>query len=319
MTSNVIQVSVSDVEQLTDSIKSYILTPVAEEKLPAFTAGAHIDLLLENGLSRQYSLCSDPADTGSYQIAVLREKNSRGGSEYIHQHLKPGSQLTIHPPRNHFQLEESAPHYLLIAGGIGITPIMLMARRLKALEKSFKLHYLARTEQQAAFADLLKQELGDQCQCHFTLGQPQNRINLEQLVADQPPETHLYTCGSEPLLQSILAAASLRQDIRVHFERFAAAETTEAVENKAFEVELASSGEVLEVTPDQSILEVLRSRGHEVETMCEEGLCGSCEVGLLAGEADHRDSVLTEDEQQEQSVLMVCCSRAKSPRLKLDI
>jgi len=154
---------------------------------------------------------------------------------------------------------------------------------------------------------------------HYSYGDAQRRLDIPALFADQPEGTQVYTCGSERLLQSILAAADAHPEISVHFERFAAAPTADCAENSTFEIELAGNGKVVEVQPDQSILEVLRGEGYQIETMCEEGLCGSCEVTLLEGEADHRDSVLTDDEKAEQSALMVCCSRARSPRLKLDL
>ncbi|MEH6576070.1 MAG: PDR/VanB family oxidoreductase [Amphritea sp.] len=319
MTSQTIATRITAVEQVAENVRAYTLACDDQSALPEFSAGAHIDLLLDNGLIRQYSLCSDPARCHEYQVAVLLEDEGRGGSAWIHKHLQQDTELQIHAPRNHFELNESADNYLLIAGGIGITPIMLMAARLQQLNKPFKLHYLSRTPEQAAFAEQLSQQLGDQIQCHYSYGDSNKRLNIAELFSAQQQSTEVYTCGSEPLLQSILDAAEDKANIKVIYERFSAAPIDDSIVNGGFEVELANSGKVIEILPEQSILEVLRAEGHQIETMCEEGLCGSCEVGLLEGEADHRDSVLTADEQAEQSVLMVCCSRANSARLKLNL
>lgn len=319
MTSQSITTRVTAVEQVAQNVHAYTLACDDRSVLPEFSAGAHIDLLLDNGQIRQYSLCSDPARRHEYQVAVLLEEDGRGGSAWIHKHLRKDSELQIHEPRNHFELNESADNYLLIAGGIGITPIMLMATRLQQLDKPFTLHYLSRTPEQAAFAEQLSQKLGDRIQCHYSYGDSNKRLNIDELFGAQQQSTEVYTCGSEPLLQSILDAAEDKASIKVIYERFSAAPIDETIVNGSFEVELANSGKIIEILPEQSILEVLRAEGHQIETMCEEGLCGSCEVGLLEGDADHRDSVLTVDEQAEQSVLMVCCSRANSTRLKLDL
>lgn len=319
MTAQSITTRVTAVEQVAHNVHAYTLACDDQSVLPEFSAGAHIDLLLENGLIRQYSLCSDPARRHEYQVAVLLEEEGRGGSAWIHQHLQQDCEVQINAPRNHFELNENANNYLLIAGGIGITPIMLMAARLQQLEKPFTLHYLSRTPEQAAFAEQLSQQLGEQIKCHYSYGDSSKRLDIEELFRAYSQATEVYTCGSEPLLQSILDAAEGKSNISVIYERFSAAPVDESIVNGSFEIELANSGTVIEILPEQSILEVLRAEGHQIETMCEEGLCGSCEVGLLEGEADHRDSVLTADEQAEQSVLMVCCSRAKSTRLKLDL
>ncbi|MGB1237961.1 MAG: PDR/VanB family oxidoreductase [Pseudomonadales bacterium] len=318
MNSSALTVRIENIEQLTADVRSYRLTPLDGGELPTFNAGAHIDLLLGEELIRQYSLCGDPQQRGSYQIAVLKDPHSRGGSDYIHAELNAGDTLTINAPRNHFALDESAAHYQLIAGGIGITPIMLMAARLQALGKSFTLHYLCRSAEQAPFASQLKEQFGDALNFHFTGGDAAKRLNIEALFAAQPAGTQVYTCGSEGLLQAILNAGEQQPHVKIHFERFSAA-PVDSSDDKAFEIELSSSGERLSVAPEQSILEVLQAAGHSIDTMCKEGLCGSCEVEMLGGEADHRDSVLSDDEKAEQSVLMVCCSRAKSDVIVLDL
>ncbi|WP_136680952.1 PDR/VanB family oxidoreductase [Neptunomonas sp. XY-337] len=317
MASQSIPVRVVTAETVAKNIRAYTLAREDGETLPAFGAGAHIDVLTDNGLTRQYSLCGDPTNTQEYKIAVQLEEQGRGGSSWIHANIHTASEIQINPPRNHFELDESADHYLLIAGGIGITPIMLMGQRLQALGKNFSFYYLARSLEHAAFAEQLRNTFGERLHCYFS-DAVDERLNIAELFAQQSEVTEIYTCGSEHLLQAILDAAEPHPNLTVHFERFAAVEQDNS-DNTSFEIELARSGKVLTVSPDQTILEVLRGEGFTVETMCEEGLCGSCEVDLLSGEADHRDSVLNEAEKAEQSVLMVCCSRAVSPRLKLDI
>jgi vanillate O-demethylase ferredoxin subunit len=319
VTNQALSVRINAIEQLTSDVRSYHLTHLDHSLLPSFDAGAHIDIVLPNGLIRQYSLCSSPDNRDCYQIAVLQDPHSRGGSNYIHQQLMQGDTLQINPPRNHFTLEESAENYLLIAGGIGITPIMLMAYRLQQLGKPFSLHYLCRSPEQAAFAGQLQSDFQSSLHLHFTAGDASKRLDIQALFAAQKPETHLYTCGSEPLLQAILSAAEKQPKVKVHYERFSAVTIPEDRVDSAFEVEISSSGERLSVMPQQSILQVLEQAGHQIDTMCKEGLCGSCEVDILQGEADHRDSVLSEDEKAEHSVLMVCCSRAKGNLLVLDL
>lgn len=318
MTSQVINTTINSVEEIADNVRLYTLSSADNQVLPSFSAGAHIDLLLDNGMVRQYSLCNQP-ESPHYQVAVQYEQEGRGGSAYIHQSLSAGDALKINAPRNHFKLDNQAENYLLLAGGIGITPIMLMAFELLAQGKSFQLYYLCRERSQAAFADLLTEKLGDRVHFCFSQDTDSQRLDIPNLLAQQPENTQVYTCGSERLLQSILTAAENQPGIQVHFERFSAAPQNEAIENQGFEIELASTGQVLQVEPDQSILQVLQSEGVQIETMCKEGLCGSCEVNLLEGEADHRDSVLTDGEKAEQSVLMACCSRAHSERLVLDL
>lgn len=319
MTSQPITTRITAVENVAEQIRAYTLEATDGRELPPFSAGAHIDLLLDNDLVRQYSLCSSPAESQHYRVAVLHEPEGRGGSDYIHKQLKLGDELDIHAPRNHFQLDMAGENYLLLAGGIGITPIMLMALQLQQAGKPFRLHYLCRTPEQAAFRQWLEDTFGTSVEFHYSYGDAAKRLDLFGLFAAQTQATQVYTCGSESLLQAILDAAETLPLIDVSFERFSAAPVAGGVVSQAFEIEIASSGEKLQVSGEQSILEVLQGAGHQIETMCKEGLCGSCEVNLLAGEADHRDSVLNDAEKAEQSVLMVCCSRAISPSLKLDL
>lgn len=319
MASQQILTRITAVEEVAENVRAYTLAGIDREPLPQFDAGAHIDLLLDNGMVRQYSLCGSCEAPDRYMVAILREVGGRGGSEYIHRSLETGDKLRISPPRNNFRLDEGGSNYLLIGGGIGITAIMPMASRLRQLGKNFELNYLCRSPVRAAFRDELARAFGGRIRFHYSYAEAGRRLNIGALVAEQTPGTQIYACGSEGVLQKVCAAAEARGDVRLKFERFTSAPADESAVSGRFEVELASNGEIISVPEDRSILEVLRGNGHEIDSMCEEGLCGSCEVGLLEGEADHRDSVLTDAEKAEQNVLMVCCSRALTPRLRLDL
>jgi vanillate O-demethylase ferredoxin subunit len=249
----------------------------------------------------------------------LREAHGRGGSDYIYQNLEVGDKLRVSSPRNNFELDEDGSNHLLIGGGIGITPLIPMAARLLQLGKRFEFHHLCRSPANAAFRGELERALGRRVHFHYSYADANLRLDIGGLIAEQSPGTRIYACGSESILQTVSMAAEQRGDVSVRVERFARSPANGPPSARPFEVELASTGEVIPVPADQSILKTLRARGHHIDSACEEGLCGSCEVGLLEGEADHRDSVLTEAEKAEQDVLMVCCSRAHSPRLKLDL
>lgn len=316
----VMQVQVDRVREEAENIRSYRLRPLDGRPLPAFTPGAHIDLLLPADLIRQYSLCNYyPDDDGYYEIGVLREPSGRGGSEYVHQSLTVGDVIAIEGPRNHFELDENA-HSILIAGGIGITPLLSMCRNLSVIDASFELHYLTRRPETAAFTPRLRHpSLRDRVHHHYARDDIESgRLYVNELLAEARPGTHIYCCGPPGLIECVRQAAGHWPAGSISFERFVAANTDEA-NLSSFEIEIASSGQICVVPEDKSILRVLREIGICVESQCEEGLCGTCETGLLEGEAEHRDSVLSDDEKAEQSALMVCCSRARSPRLKLDL
>ncbi|WP_103338826.1 PDR/VanB family oxidoreductase [Amycolatopsis sp. CA-126428] len=276
--------------------------------LPAWEPGAHLDLHLP-GFVRQYSLCGDPSDTSAYQVAVLREPDGRGGSAYVHDSLLAGDLLQVDGPRNHFALVD-AERYLFIAGGIGITPILPMLDRVTAAGRDWQLVYGGRTRGSMAFTEELSRH-GDR-----VLFRPQDEhglLDLPTLLAAAQPGTAVYCCGPEPLLAAVEALGPAD----LHVERFTARLDEGA--RTAFEVELAGSGRVLPVPADRSILEVVEEAGVTVLSSCREGTCGTCETGVLGGTPDHRDSVLTADERLENEVMMLCVSRARSPRLVLDL
>ena len=307
------------------------VTPVAEgivrlrlvspdgKPLPRWTAGAHIDV--ECGtpeLSRQYSLCSDPDDTGAFEIAVLHEPEGRGGSAWVHANVKPGDRLRIRGPRNHFRLDESLKKAIFIAGGIGITPVSAMARRAKALGMDYELHYSGRSRRSMAFVDELAELHGDRL--HLHVADEGRRNDLQALLAQPVPGAQVYACGPLRMLQALedCCAAWPEGALRVeHFESTLA--TLDPSKERAFEVELKDSGLVLTVPPDQTLLTALRAANVDVQSDCEEGLCGSCEVRVLAGKVDHRDVVLTRVERDANTKMMACCSRACEGRLVLEL
>jgi vanillate O-demethylase ferredoxin subunit len=295
-------------------------------ELPPFTAGAHVDVEIAPGLVRQYSLCNDPRRRDHYQIAVLREPASRGGSAALIERIEAGQTLRVSEPRSHFALEPSARRTVLVAGGIGITPILCMAERLAHAGAPFELHYAARSPERAAFlARIRASAFADRATLYFSEGPDSDgvgakRLDLEAVLADPAPGAHLYVCGPARLIEAALAAAKAKgwPSSRVHREFFAPP-AGEAGPAEAFEVEIASSGQVLAVPADKTITAVLAEHGIEVATSCEQGVCGTCLTRVLEGVPDHRDFYLTPDEQAAGDQMTPCCSRAKTGRLVLDL
>ncbi|MEV6441279.1 PDR/VanB family oxidoreductase [Amycolatopsis sp. NPDC051716] len=295
-------------EKLADGVVRLTLRAPGSEPLPPWEPGAHIDVVLP-GSVRQYSLCGDPGDRSAYQVAVLREPDGRGGSAYVHDSLLAGDLLQVDGPRNHFALV-AAERYLFIAGGIGITPILPMLDQVTAAGRDWQLVYGGRTRGSMAFTEELSRHGGR------VLFRPQDEhglLDLPTLLAAARPGTAVYCCGPEPLLAAVEALGPAD----LHVERFTA--RLDEGPRTAFEVELAGSGRVLPVPADRSILEVVEEAGVTVLSSCREGTCGTCETGVLGGTPDHRDSVLTADERLENEVMMLCVSRACSPRLVLDL
>ena len=292
----------------------------ADGALPPFTAGAHIDVTLGNGLERSYSLLNDPTETHRYVIAVLREVDSRGGSTFVHDSLREGDRLASSEPINNFQLNEAGENHVLIAGGIGITPLKSMAHRLTARGANFTLHYCARDRERAAYLEELAASLGERLTVHLDGGDPSRGLDVVSLLSKRAAAAHVYVCGPAPLIRAVREAARDWPKGTVHYELFRGAEADVAPRStdQAFEITLARAGKTLTVPADKSILEVLRSNGFKVKTLCKEGVCGTCRVGLLSGKADHRDEVLT-DEQREHEI-QVCVSRAQpNETLVLDL
>lgn len=289
--------------------------------LPAFSAGAHIDLHLPGGLVRQYSLCNAPGETQRYRIAVLRDAASRGGSSTVHEQLQVGTELDIGAPRNLFELHPSAPHHLLLAGGIGITPLLAMAGQLAAQGCAFTLHHATRSRERTPFlAQLATAAYADRVHHHFDDGAAMQKLDLAATLRAAPAGSHLYVCGPTGFMEAVLAEGRAQgwAEDRLHREYFAAA-PTEASDDGGFELELASSGRVIPVAADQTALAALLAAGLDVPMSCEQGVCGTCLTGVNSGVPDHRDQFLTPEERAANDQFLPCCSRARSPRLVLDL
>jgi ferredoxin-NADP reductase len=286
-----------------------------EGDLPEWAPGAHIDLELAPGLVRQYSLCGDPQQRGVWRVGVLREPASRGGSAHIFDHVHEQSTVTVRGPRNNFVLE-SAPNYVFIAGGIGVTPILPMIAAAEAEGARWELHYGGRSRRSMAFLKAL-----ETYGAHTTI-YPEDEVGLIGLatILGVPREdTLVYCCGPEPLLAAVEGHCQAWKAGTLHLERFAPKEHGEPVFDGAFEVELAESGLTLTVGIDQSILEVVEAAGVDVVSSCQEGTCGSCETKVLAGTVDHRDSLLTLAEQEANDTMFLCVSRAACAKLRLKL
>lgn len=303
-----------------EDITSIELRPVGGGEFPAFTAGAHIDLHLPNQMVRSYSLLNPQTERGRYVVAVLKDRASRGGSRCVHEQLRVGMRIAISAPRNHFPLHEDASHTVLIAGGIGVTPILCMGRRLQALGRSFELLYFARSRASAAFVPEIE-ALGAPVHWHFDAergGPP----DLQALLAAREGQagTHYYACGPSVMLDSFEKHCADLGYTDAHIERFSAvAVAASADAQHGYTVELKRMGKVITVAADASLLAALRAAGVDPATSCEEGICGACETRVLEGTPDHRDSVLSAAERAANKAMMVCVSGCKSERLVLDI
>ncbi|WP_460275933.1 PDR/VanB family oxidoreductase [Celeribacter sp. ULVN23_4] len=294
--------------------------PEAGGTILPYAAGAHLDLYLPDlDMWRQYSLCSDPAETGFYEIGVLKDPNSRGGSVKVHETAVDGAVFKVEGPRNHFPLDEGAETTVLLGGGIGITPMIAMAKRLHAIGKDFTLHYCTRSEGVTAFMDELKGcGFADKVLFHFDDKDEAQRLDLKRDLPAPDASTHLYVCGPQGFMDWVIdtAEGAGHATANVHREYFSA---DVELSGDSFEVECAQSGVTITVGPEDTIAKALAKEGIKIEVKCEEGVCGTCLTDVLSGEIDHRDQFLTEEEREDGDVICACCSRAKGPKLVLDI
>jgi ferredoxin-NADP reductase len=307
------EVTVSAIERPADDVALLTLTR-RDAPLPPWTPGAHIDVVLDDGAVRQYSLCGHPSEPDSYRIAVLRARDSRGGSVALHE-IETGGRLRIRGPRNHFPLV-SAPRYVFVAGGIGITPILPMIEEADAAGADWALHYGGRTRSSMAFHDRLA-AYGARVQLV-----PQDEaglLDLDTVLGAPAADTLVYCCGPEPLLAAVEERCAAWPAHALHLERFSARpRTDDGTGDTSFELVLQRSGRTLRVAPDGTVFDTMRAAGVSVLGSCLEGICGTCEQTVLDGEVDHRDSVLDEEERAAGDCMMVCVSRARGPRLVLD-
>ncbi|MDM0037223.1 PDR/VanB family oxidoreductase [Variovorax sp. J22P271] len=302
-----------------DGVCSFELLPHDGSALPPFSAGAHIDVHVAPGVIRQYSLSNDPAERHRWRIAVLRESASRGGSAGMHDGVQPGDVLHVSAPRNHFPLVD-APHSLLLAGGIGVTPILAMARALHAQERSFEMHYCGRSAGRMAFLEeLAAAEFAGNVVLHAD-DVPAQKFDAERVLAEPAADTHLYVCGPNGFMNHVLDTARRLgwPDTNLHREYFAGVATALASDG-SFEVRVASTGLSCQIPSGKTVIEVLAAHGVEIPTSCEAGVCGTCLTRVLEGKPDHRDSFLTDAERAANDQFTPCCSRALSPLLVLDL
>jgi len=305
--------------EATDIVSFKLVDPTGGA-LPGFTAGAHIDVEVASGLTRQYSICNKPGDD-YYMIAVLLEPASRGGSIAM-QSLVEGTLIRISKPKNHFALTPDATRTLLFAGGIGVTPLLSMAEHLSRHHAEFHLHYCARSRDRMAFVDRIQHaSFADKVSLHLDDGPFAQRLAPERMLANVDKETHIYVCGPPGFMNWILHTARSNgwSEHQLHTEYFSNIPVAGENSLEAFEVELASTHQVFLVEAGQSITNVLRANGVYIPTSCEQGVCGTCLTNVIEGIPDHRDAFLTEDERKANQMMLPCCSRSKSPKLILDL
>ena len=302
-------------------IDTFELIDVDGKPLPPFSAGSHIDVHLPNGLTRQYSLCNDPTESHRYLIGVLRDPTTRGGSATMHDAVKEGDVLRISAPKNHFPLAHEAKRSVLLAGGIGVTPILCMAERLAIAGADFEMHYCTRSRERTAFhGRIAGSAFAPRVRFHFDDGDAAQKLDIAALLATPQPGVHLYVCGPKGFMDAVLGTARARgwPEAQIHFEFFNA-ELLPTGDEGAFDVKLASSGRIVNVPKDKTVVDALAAAGIDVPTSCQQGVCGTCLTRVLEGIPDHKDLYLTPEEQAANDQFTPCCSRAKSPLLVLDL
>lgn len=319
-----IQVRVVKKQAEAEGIASFELARVDGAPLPPFSAGSHIDVHLPHGQSgglvRQYSLCNASHELHRYRIAVLRDAASRGGSVGMHDRVHEGDVITISTPRNHFPLHP-AQRTLLLAGGIGVTPLLCMADRLARTGAEFALHYCTRSAERTAFtAEIAASAMAPHVHFHFDAGAPEQKLDLAAVLAAPGSDQRLYVCGPAGFIDHVVNTAQAMgwpQD-RIHLEYFGAP-PQDTSGDQAFEVLIASTGKAYTIAADTSVVEALRCEGIDILTSCEQGVCGTCITRVLEGQVDHRDMYLTDEEKAGNEQFMPCCSRARSKVLVLDL
>ena len=319
-----IQVVVRSMTLLASDTVAVEFVPGDDTELPAFEAGAHVDLLLPNGIRRSYSLCNRPTDRNRYVVGVKKASPSRGASSYVHDHLRVGQRIEITNPRNNFPLTQAAERSIFIAGGIGITPIWSMIQTLESEGRLWKLYYAARTSKDAAFLDelqALSAAYSGRVDIRFDYEPGVAMLDIVSIVNENADSgTHFYACGPSPMLDAFEVATKSIPETHRHLERFSA-DAKGACEEALSEYEavLTKSGITLRITPEKSLLDTLLDAGVNVEFSCMEGICGSCRVAVQEGLPDHRDHVLTEEERARNDCVLACCCGSRTERLVLDL
>ncbi|WP_321326308.1 PDR/VanB family oxidoreductase [Thiomicrorhabdus sp.] len=316
MTNISIKATVSNIKKVAPTINEYTLTPVNSDFFP-FSPGSHIVVEMPAGnkkIRNPYSLLSDPRDSSQYRIAVRLQPQSRGGSTFMHENVHVGDELIITPPANLFLPDWRAKKHLFLAGGVGITPFMSYIPEMLRNGADFELHYMFRSSQTGAYAEFLEETLGDRFYPYDSA--ISNKANVAEIMADCLQGTHIYICGPQSLIDSVLNEAKKTSwpKSHIHYEAFSAPKP-----GKPFIVELKKAGKTIYVSEDQTLLEALEANDIEIPNMCRGGVCGQCISSVSEGEIEHRDHFLSEKEHAENHCIMPCVSRAKSNRLGLDI
>ncbi|SDU74855.1 PDR/VanB family oxidoreductase [Gordonia westfalica] len=308
-----VRVRVTARRPVADRVDEFVLSSASGEPLPAWSAGSHVDLVAPSGVVRQYSLC--PAGAGSYRVVVERRADGRGGSMSVHDDLAVADEAWISVPRNHFALTR-ALGYVFVAGGIGITPILALIDEARAAGRPWRLLYIGRSRAEMAYADELAAAHPDHVTVHES--RVSGRLNLGEALAGLPRGTAVYACGPATMLDAVADACAPQPAVDSFTERFTAA-IADRVPSEEFELSLAMSGVTLTVPEDRTILEALDGAGVVAPSSCREGMCGTCETGVVSGEVDHRDAVLSPEERSENESMMICVSRCTSGRLVLEL
>lgn len=320
MTDSTLLVRVNQREMETAEIVRLEFSSVTGADLPPFSAGSHIDVYLPNGLIRQYSLCNSPEERHRYVIGVLKDPKTRGGSAAAHA-LKEGAEIKISAPRNHFSLVGGAKN-VLIAGGIGVTPILAMAEQLSSEKADFEVHLCTRSAEHTPFQRRWQQDVfAGKTRFHHDGADPAKRVNFSDLLSTATDETHVYVCGPGSFIDAVLAAGRSKglTESQLHREYFAATPIANLSADFGFSVVLEKSGLATDVGPNESIVEALRRRGIEVPVSCEQGVCGTCLTRVIAGVPDHRDMFLTDEEHALNNQMTLCCSRSLTESLTLNL
>ena len=319
-TVDTLQVRIARRETEAEGIAGFELASADGTPLPAFTAGSHIDVMLGDGLIRQYSLCGHPAERSRYRLGVLLDPASRGGSRAMHA-LAEGATLTISTPRNHFELAADARSHLLLAGGIGVTPLLCMAEQLAADGADFTMHYCTRSPARTAFRGRLANAAwAGRVSLHHDDGDAAQAFDMKQVLARPEADVHLYVCGPKGFMDAVLATAREQgwPEAQIHYEFFAGAPVQTDADTD-FEVKLAKSGRVIPVRREQTVAQALAAAGVELPVSCEQGVCGTCLTRVIDGTPDHRDMYMTPAEQAKNDCFTPCCSRSLSPLLVIDL
>lgn len=312
------EVIIKQIIPLTPHILGFELVAINGQSLPEFSAGSHIDVMLDNGLTRQYSLANCSSESDRYVIGVLNDPNSRGGSRYIHAHFQVGQHIQIGEPRNLFPITSCTSKALLFAGGIGITPIFAMAQELKVKNIDFELHYFARNFEALAFSQQLQEKFAKQVFFHLD-DVPESKAQMELILGQADPHKHLYVCGPNGFMDFIISSAQQAQwhNEQIHKEHFVA--TQELTAGKEFIIEIHSTGQQIVVPEGLTVIQALEEQEIFIPVSCEQGICGTCITKILEGEPDHRDMYLSDAEKAKNDQFLPCCSRAKTKKLVLDI